>query len=109
MILLGLAELSLSRPGWHYHLSHIAAFLEGLAMFEQFRKTSSCPTCGSKLPPVTLRMGVKVPPPQLKEKIGLAIKLLESAAVERETPTRSPESFPEHEVAQELLALWTML
>jgi Lar family restriction alleviation protein len=41
MILLALAELSLSRPGWHWTLGNLADRFSGREMFEGFRQTSS--------------------------------------------------------------------
>ncbi len=39
-ILLAIAELSLSRPGWKFMLKRIAQKLDGAQMFEGFRETS---------------------------------------------------------------------
>jgi len=40
-ILLAIAELSLRRPGWLYHLGQIADEFDGREMFDGFRETSA--------------------------------------------------------------------
>jgi hypothetical protein len=40
-VLLALAELALSRPGWDDMLSRIAEKLNGLDLFEEFKQTSA--------------------------------------------------------------------
>jgi len=40
-VLLALAELSLTRPGWYNYLATVAGKLRGREMFENFRKTSA--------------------------------------------------------------------
>jgi hypothetical protein len=41
MILLAMAELALSRPGWDWTLGETAEKLHGREMFEGFKKTSA--------------------------------------------------------------------
>lgn len=41
MVLLALAELALRRPGWGWTIGRLADRLEGRAMLEQFKTTSS--------------------------------------------------------------------
>jgi hypothetical protein len=41
MILLALAELALSRPGWDSLLSKIAGELEGVEMFAEFKRLNA--------------------------------------------------------------------
>jgi hypothetical protein len=41
MILLSLAELALSRPGWDESLGEIADRFEGREMFEAFKRTNA--------------------------------------------------------------------
>jgi hypothetical protein len=41
MILLALAELALSRPGWDYALGGIAEQFEGREMFEDFKRINA--------------------------------------------------------------------
>ena len=41
MILLALAELALSRPGFDYAIRKIAEHFHGVEMFEQFKETSA--------------------------------------------------------------------
>ncbi len=40
-ILLALAELALSRPGWDYMLGEIAAELKGVEMFQEFKRLNA--------------------------------------------------------------------
>lgn len=53
MILLALAELALSRPGWHWTLGETAKLFQGEALFEEFKrlnadrvKAERMPLCG---------------------------------------------------------------
>lgn len=41
MLLLGLAELGLSRPGWDHMLREMAQKISGLAMYEEFQKANA--------------------------------------------------------------------
>ena len=41
MLLLAIAELALSRPGWDWTLGRIAELLEGRQMFEKFKRINA--------------------------------------------------------------------
>lgn len=41
VIVLALADLALSRPGWNPMLSELAARFAGVAMFEHFKRSNS--------------------------------------------------------------------
>jgi hypothetical protein len=51
VILLGLAELALSRPGWTERLEDIAERFDGLELFDQFKRANSDRVRESHAPP----------------------------------------------------------
>lgn len=58
MILLAIAELALSRPGWDYSLQLIAVRLQGAAMFDAFKRANADRVKAERSP-----LGRDVPPP----------------------------------------------